>query len=822
MARARLTRAQLGEAARWLLRGRRASLIAWTLAGALALGVVVIAGAEEGYTAKRPRLLSGAAWLPSTKAGQLALLDGATAEVAAQVKVSSGGGDLDVVQQDSHAYVVNTSRGFVRRVNGATLAVTPALAGGDPGARPLPDAGKGLRVFAGPGVLYAVDTEHGVLVQTDPVTLARRGDLQPLAADAAPESTVLDDHGALWALDDRTGDLNILRAGHRVTRRGVKAPGPGRLVVAGGAPVLVDTAARTASLLDRDSGEPASAVPLELRDGDEVAISGSPHSARLYVVSRGVLTICELKSTNCGRAISLGRSGDGFGAAVENGGRLFVPNYVTGRVWIVDLATSKVVAQPEVLDPPTRFQLLTRDGVVFFNDPASERAGIIRLDGDVLKVPKYDPGNPDKGLTERPDDEGGLSPEHPTERPDDPESSPAPTPSSDVSVPPDSSPPPDSGGTPPSQPSTGGPKPLPSTGPSGPSTPPPPTTSPPPSTSPPPGPPTVSISLSQTTATTDEPVTLRATAPTGKPSPTGATWTFGDGKTGSGVLTSHAWTTPDTFQINVTATFPGGRTAVAAASVQITERPVLTVQTPLGGKVTGGGIDCAPTCTKAADPGETITLTAQPSTGFRVRGWGGACSGTAATCVVTMDAGKTVSVQFARDSLALIPLAPAAAWRTGVGPIPWSGTSAVNGGPDANPDGFALLRPAGSLLLEDRTDPEYLETHPQWVNNGWIEGDFTLPAPVVPGDRFRTTLGFMAVANPPSAGEADFVVLAVFPNGSVLELSRTHDRGDDGVMHPLDVDLSQAVGATKIRLRAEAGAKADQDWCSWVNPRIEG
>jgi hypothetical protein len=332
----------------------------------------------------------------------------------------------------------------------------------------------------------------------------------------------------------------------------------------------------------------------------------------------------------------------------------------------------------------------------------------------------------------------------------------------------------------------------------------------------------VSISLSTNTASTDEPVTLQATAPTGKPAPTGAEWTFGDGKTGSGVLTSHAWTTAGTFQINVTATFPGGRTAVAAASIEITERPVLTVQTPLGGKVTGGGIDCGATCTKATDPGQTITLTAEPSAGFRVRGWGGACTGTAATCDVTMDASKAVSVQFVRDSLALIPLAPTAEWRTGVGPIPWSGTSDVNGGPDANPDGFALLRPANSFLLEDGTNPEYLETHPQWVNNGWIEGDFTLPVPIVPGDRFRTRIGFMAVAQPPSAGEADFVIKAVFPNGSVLELSRTHDRGEDGVMHELDVDLGAAVGATKIRLRAEAGAKSDQDWCSWVNPRIEG
>src|SRR5947199_207345 len=41
----------------------------------------------------------------------------------------------------------------------------------------------------------------------------------------------------------------------------------------------------------------------------------------------------------------------------------------------------------------------TRDGVVFFNDPASERAGVLQLDGGVRRIRKYDPANPDKGVT---------------------------------------------------------------------------------------------------------------------------------------------------------------------------------------------------------------------------------------------------------------------------------------------------------------------------------------------------------------------------------------------------------------------------------------
>src|SRR5204863_7708938 len=56
-------------------------------------------------------------------------------------------------------------------------------------------------------------------------------------------------------------------------------------------------------------------------------------------------------------------------------------------------------AQPQVLDPRTRFELVGRDGVVFYNDPQTEHAGVLRLDGGFTAVPKYDPKHPGNGVT---------------------------------------------------------------------------------------------------------------------------------------------------------------------------------------------------------------------------------------------------------------------------------------------------------------------------------------------------------------------------------------------------------------------------------------
>jgi hypothetical protein len=44
--------------------------------------------------------------------------------------------------------------------------------------------------------------------------------------------------------------------------------------------------------------------------------------------------------------------------------------------------------------------------------------------------------------------------------------------------------------------------------------------------------------------------------------------------------------------------------------------------------------------------GTVVTLTANPVTGARFIGWGGACSGTALTCTVAMSAARSVTATF--------------------------------------------------------------------------------------------------------------------------------------------------------------------------------
>jgi hypothetical protein len=59
------------------------------------------------------------------------------------------------------------------------------------------------------------------------------------------------------------------------------------------------------------------------------------------------------------------------------------------------------------------------------------------------------------------------------------------------------------------------------------------------------------------------------------------------------------------------------------------------------------GINCGSTCSASFDFNTTVTLTASPASSSTFGGWsGGGCSGTAATCIVTMDQAQTVTAAF--------------------------------------------------------------------------------------------------------------------------------------------------------------------------------
>ena len=152
----------------------------------------------------------------------------------------------------------------------------------------------------------------------------------------------------------------------------------------------------------------------------------------------------------------------------------------------------------------------------------------------------------------------------------------------------------------------------------------------------------------------------------------------------------------------------------------------------------------------------------------------------------------------------LVDAAANAAWRGGSGPLPFPGS-------DTDDRGFVLVRK--DATLSDGSTATVLETHPQWIANGFIIGTYKLPQPIIAGDHLRVSVGLLA-----GAGAGDVRFRGYLGGTQVLDKSVAYS---DGVI-PLDVDVSRLKGATMVEIRVDAGPSAAQDWAIWKDLRVEG
>jgi hypothetical protein len=135
-------------------------------------------------------------------------------------------------------------------------------------------------------------------------------------------------------------------------------------------------------------------------------------------------------------------------------------------------------------------------------------------------------------------------------------------------------------------------------------------------------------------------------------------------------------------------------------------------------------------------------------------------------------------------------------------------------------------------ILEDKSQPYVLYTHPTWVSGGSIEGDY----PVVSfqsGDRLVARFGFIEGAVndgatfsigcfPDITSPVPGIQLVSYPQPSPLSsgpIFQTYDTVD-GALKNASVTL-QDPSCRNFYLRVDAGKSADNDWAVWVAAYIE-
>jgi len=166
-----------------------------------------------------------------------------------------------------------------------------------------------------------------------------------------------------------------------------------------------------------------------------------------------------------------------------------------------------------------------------------------------------------------------------------------------------------------------------------------------------------------------------------------------------------------------------------------------------------------------------------------------------------------------------IALADEAEWGSGTTPIAFDtvgDTDITYGGPDTDANGFAMVK--DSQKLEDgKISGKILETHPKWVNDGYVIGRYPVYRVGV-GDEIRARIGFIAMSDG-SCGAGD-VIFAIYYTlgtdvGTLTELGSWNE-SCDGAMKKIVVPLGSLAGKdVQFYLVVKANGSSGQDWAVW-------
>lgn len=177
---------------------------------------------------------------------------------------------------------------------------------------------------------------------------------------------------------------------------------------------------------------------------------------------------------------------------------------------------------------------------------------------------------------------------------------------------------------------------------------------------------------------------------------------------------------------------------------------------------------------------------------------------------------STISVASPQVVYDFVEKAPLASWQSGdpAAGLTWNGAT-------GDTQGFARWA-TGNLETGSAMQGQCLQTHPKWVADGWITGEFadlyTAGRYVVQtGDRFYAVVGLLQGAG---AGNVTFKAFLRASSSGTVTLAQVTDSYGDG-MKTISVDLSPYAGqGADVVLRVEAGENADQDWACWTRAVI--
>ncbi|MEL6890916.1 MAG: fibronectin type III domain-containing protein [Actinomycetota bacterium] len=309
-------------------------------------------------------------WLPNDAADSVTRVGPAGSDTT--IALLEPIGRLDVLTIDGQVYVTDES-GQVSRLDLARLDVADE--------QDLPDD---VELVGGGSRVYAVDPSAETVQELDALTLLPVGSTVHVGGTVG--DAVVDDEGVLWIVDLDTGAVLAIDGDRIVERLPVGDPGADLdLTVTPVGAVVVDRTDPTVIVPDGRE------VEIELSDDGRVASPDDTNGSPVVPVLQGSILLLIDVTDGTVRRVALGVDGHDLGVPQVTSTRVIVPDHTNGSLHLVDLRAAEVVAEIQLPDAPTSFDVVVDGDVAYVNDRDSERVWMIEPDGALVERRKYDP-----------------------------------------------------------------------------------------------------------------------------------------------------------------------------------------------------------------------------------------------------------------------------------------------------------------------------------------------------------------------------------------------------------------------------------------------
>ncbi len=345
------------------------------------------------------------AWVEHGLDGELLQINAVTGEVTARIDVAEPGENFNAVAHADGAVVLNNSTNSIALVSGQLLSVTSTiplapsdLAGGvDPStddAEEPTDEGEvsepsELAVYGSPDLAgNVVVVSEQALVTIDPQTSLA----SPLPLSAPLQSVTQDAGGRVTALSPEGGGLLQLDRGALAELAPLAAPvGEDRdersLVRSGDGIYIVDPSRLSIAQVRSDG---TYGIPFCTTSAAMGAVTGGsgPNDEPVILAYNSRTSTLNVSSLADGcRDIDVNVDGDDFGRPVATGGMAYIPNWSSGRIVVVDLEESTVVANFPFGTRGIPFELEVVGSNVWANEPQGPFAAVVTAE-TITPVPK--------------------------------------------------------------------------------------------------------------------------------------------------------------------------------------------------------------------------------------------------------------------------------------------------------------------------------------------------------------------------------------------------------------------------------------------------